>query len=172
MSLLSVYFEQRTLDGENKYFCKRCKKQTQAEMNLKIKELPQYLMLTLPRFFIDGSIEQKNNVQVTCGRVINLTEFCDRSEITQEYTITAVISHFGSYVSPGTYSCYTPNKNVTENLRQNSLWYSFSNHSNVHSEHFNTFYETPVVVIYERKHDSVSGLFMFHSFVSIRVNYV
>ena len=172
LSLLSVYFEQRTLDGENKYFCKRCKKQTQAEMNLKIKELPQYLVLTLPRFFIDGGIEWKNNVQVTCDRVINLAEFCDRSETTHEYNVAAVISHSGSHVSYGTHRCYAPNENLTESLRQNSAWFSFRDHSNVSSEYFNTSYENPVLVIYERKHGNVSRLFMFYSFVYTTAYYV
>jgi len=42
-----------TLDGDNAYFCERCNKKVSAVKRVSLKQLPNYLIVTLKRFEFD-----------------------------------------------------------------------------------------------------------------------
>ena len=63
---LNSFFEGEILDGENKYFCEKCKKKVRAEKKITVKDLPQCFVFVLNRFEYDYDKMIRNKISNYC----------------------------------------------------------------------------------------------------------
>jgi ubiquitin C-terminal hydrolase len=61
---LMEFIKDETLDGTNKYFCDKCKIQTDAIKNMKLFKLPPIIIIQLKRYKTIGNHQIKNNTNV------------------------------------------------------------------------------------------------------------
>ena len=86
---LNNYFLTEDLDGDNCYFCEKCKKKVNAFKSIKVVEHPQYLLFVLKRFEFNMSYRHKIN---------SFFEFpIDQLVMSEgiEYTLKGIIVHQG-----------------------------------------------------------------------------
>ena len=97
---LNSFFEGEILDGENKYFCEKCKKKVRAEKKITIKELPQCFVFVLNRFEYDYDKMIRNKISNYCElpETIDLTPYYDGVEVDQDlhFNLKGMIIHRGS----------------------------------------------------------------------------
>ena len=97
---LTSFFEGEILDGENKYFCERCKKKVRAEKKITVKELPQCFVFVLNRFEYDYDRMVRNKINNYCELPdkIDMTSYYDGVEVDKDlhFDLTGMIIHQGS----------------------------------------------------------------------------
>ena len=97
---LNSFFEGEILDGENKYFCEKCKKKVRAEKKITVKELPQYFVFVLNRFEYDYDKMVRNKISNYCElpEKIDMTAYYDGVEVDKDlnFYLTGMILHRGS----------------------------------------------------------------------------
>ena len=105
---LNSFFEGEIFDGENMYFCEKCKKKVRAEKKISIKDLPKYLVFVLNRFEFDYDKMIRNKINNYCElpQKIDMTSFYDGVEVDSDLTfdLSGMIVHegnsdFGHYYS-------------------------------------------------------------------------
>ena len=165
--LLSEYFKVSNLQGENGE-CPKCGEPRNGKMYVKVKILPQYLILALPRFEFDPAVSmfpKKNMTRVTCDQDVDFTGFLHPSSSAKaQYKLITIITHCGQYSFSEEYKCYCsrerePGVNM-KNQTTVRKWYNL----NAYLEHSESAShstsqgqdETPVVLIYERTQNTVS----------------
>ncbi|KAL0366371.1 UNVERIFIED_CONTAM: Ubiquitin carboxyl-terminal hydrolase 16 [Sesamum radiatum] len=107
---LSLFTRSEMLDGENKYYCRRCNSYKQAEKKLRVSEAPNVLTIALKRFQL--GTYGKLNKAVKFPEVLNLAPYMsgtsDKCPIYQLYGIVVHLDVMNSAVS-GHYVCYIKN---------------------------------------------------------------
>ncbi|KAL0432671.1 UNVERIFIED_CONTAM: Ubiquitin carboxyl-terminal hydrolase 16 [Sesamum latifolium] len=107
---LSLFTRSEMLDGENKYYCRRCNSYEQAEKKLRVSEAPNVLTIALKRFQL--GTYGKLNKAVKFPEVLNLAPYMsgtsDKCPIYQLYGIVVHLDVMNSAVS-GHYVCYIKN---------------------------------------------------------------
>ena len=97
---LNSFFEGEILDGDNKYFCEKCKKKVRAEKKITVKDLPQCFVFVLNRFEYDYDKMIRNKISNYCELpdVIDMTPFYDGVEVDSDlhFYLTGMIIHRGS----------------------------------------------------------------------------
>jgi len=97
---LNSFFEGEILDGDNKYFCEKCKKKVRAEKKITVKDLPQCFVFVLNRFEYDYDKMIRNKISNYCELpdVIDMTAFYDGVEVDSDlhFYLTGMIIHRGS----------------------------------------------------------------------------
>ena len=97
---LNSFFEGEILDGDNKYFCEKCKKKVRAEKKITVKDLPQCFVFVLNRFEYDYDKMIRNKINNYCELpdVIDMTPFYDGVEVDSDlhFYLTGMIIHRGS----------------------------------------------------------------------------
>ena len=97
---LNSFFEGEILDGENKYFCEKCKRKVRAEKKISVKELPQCFVFVLNRFEYDYDKMIRNKINNYCELPdkIDMTSYYDGVEVDQDlnFYLTGMIIHRGS----------------------------------------------------------------------------
>ena len=97
---LNTFFEGETFDGENKYFCEKCKKKVRAEKKITVKDLPQCFVFVLNRFEYDYDKMIRNKISNYCELPdkIDMTAYYDGVEVDQDlnFYLTGMILHRGS----------------------------------------------------------------------------
>ena len=97
---LNSFFEGEILDGDNKYFCEKCKKKVRAEKKITIKDLPKSFVFVLNRFEYDYDKMIRNKINNYCELPdkIDMTSFYDGVEVDQDlhFYLTGMIIHKGS----------------------------------------------------------------------------
>ena len=105
---LNSFFEGEIFDGENMYFCEKCKKKVRAEKKISIKDLPKYFVFVLNRFEFDYDKMIRNKINNYCElpKIIDMTSFYDGVEVDSDLTfeLSGMIIHegnseFGHYYS-------------------------------------------------------------------------
>ena len=105
---LNSFFEGEIFDGENMYFCEKCKKKVRAEKKISIKDLPKSFVFVLNRFEFDYDKMIRNKINNYCElpQKIDMTSFYDGVEVDSDLTfdLTGMIIHegnseFGHYYS-------------------------------------------------------------------------
>ncbi|KAK4434232.1 Ubiquitin carboxyl-terminal hydrolase 16 [Sesamum alatum] len=107
---LTLFTRSEILDGENKYYCRRCNSYEQAEKKLRVSEAPNVLTIALKRFQL-GTFGKLNKA-VKFPEVLNLAPYMsgtsDKCPIYQLYGIVVHLDVMNSAVS-GHYVCYIKN---------------------------------------------------------------
>ena len=102
------FFDGEILEGDNKYFCERCKKKVRAEKKMTIKELPKCLVFVLNRFEFDYDkmIRNKISTYFEFPKKIDMTSYYDGVEVDSDlsFDLKGCIIHkgnseFGHYYS-------------------------------------------------------------------------
>ena len=97
---LNTFFEGEIFDGENKYFCEKCKKKVRAEKKITVKDLPQCFVFVLNRFEYDYDKMIRNKISNYCELPdkIDMTAYYDGVEVDQDlnFYLTGMILHRGS----------------------------------------------------------------------------
>ena len=105
---LNSYFEGEIFDGENMYFCEKCKKKVRAEKKISIKDLPKCFVFVLNRFEFDYDKMVRNKINSYCElpKKIDITSYYDGVEVDSDLTfdLTGMVIHegnsdFGHYYS-------------------------------------------------------------------------
>ena len=97
-----------TLNGENQYYCDKCKTNTDAIKSDKIVSTPKYLHVQLKRFKHQGRRSSKNDDDIEIPTTLKLPTGI-------EYKLRGSVHHMGS-INGGHY-IYNYNKNKNENFK-------------------------------------------------------
>ena len=165
--LISEYFKVSNFEGENGE-CLKCGEPRNGRIHVKVKMLPQYLILALTHFEFDpaGSIlHRKNIARVTCDWDLDFSGFFHQSASAKaQYKLITIITHCGQYSYSEEYKCYSSSESepgVTMKTRSKRKKLHDLNAYLEHSESASHRTsqdqdETPVVLIYERIQSTVS----------------
>jgi len=102
-SCLKSFFSTETLNADDKFFCDKCCSLQEAEKRMKIKKVPQILVIPLKRFKF---IEQLNRHKKLSYRVVYPLELklsSNSDDADCEYSLFAVVVHLGSGPNQGHY---------------------------------------------------------------------
>ncbi|CAL5021312.1 unnamed protein product [Urochloa decumbens] len=102
-SCLKNFFSTETLNADDKFFCDKCCSLQEAEKRMKIKKVPQILVIHLKRFKF---IEQLNRHKKLSYRVVYPLELklsSNSDDADCEYSLFAVVVHLGSGPNQGHY---------------------------------------------------------------------
>ncbi|MCO5603363.1 hypothetical protein L7F22_057513 [Adiantum nelumboides] len=94
------------LDGDNKYFCSKCKKKVRAHKQFTIDYAPHVLTVQFKRFSSSGGFGGKIDKNVRFDRTLNLTPFVNGKEGQVSYSLYAVLVHSGWSTHSGHYFCF------------------------------------------------------------------
>ncbi|MCO5611304.1 hypothetical protein L7F22_065556 [Adiantum nelumboides] len=94
------------LDGDNKYFCSKCKKKVRAHKQFTIDYAPHVLTVQFKRFSSSGRFGGKIDKNVRFDRTLNLTPFVNGKEGQVSYSLYAVLVHSGWSTHSGHYFCF------------------------------------------------------------------
>ncbi|KAI5055170.1 hypothetical protein GOP47_0030514 [Adiantum capillus-veneris] len=94
------------LDGDNKYFCSKCKKKVRAHKQFTIDCAPHVLTVQFKRFSSSGGFGGKIDKNVLFGRTLDLTPFVNGKEGGVRYSLYAVLVHSGWSTHSGHYFCF------------------------------------------------------------------
>lgn len=120
---LRKYCAPEYLTGKDKYFCEHCKRKTEAEKRIALKEPPEVLVVHIKRFRYDASWFNgtKNSRVVTfpVTRNLDLSTYMDGpASGSAEYRLVGLIQHIGS-MGGGHYIAYCQHK------RKPQEWWEF-----------------------------------------------
>nr|CAB3446988.1 unnamed protein product [Digitaria exilis] len=102
-SCLKNFFSTETLNADDKFFCDKCCSLQEAEKRMKIKKVPEILVIHLKRFKF---IEQLNRHKKLSYRVVYPLELklsSNSDDADCEYSLFAVVVHLGSGPNQGHY---------------------------------------------------------------------
>lgn len=109
LDCLELFTQEETLEGENAWFCPRCRSARPSTKRLTISRLPDVLLVHLKRFSYDGPFRNKLDTNITIpARGLNLEGYVPKTApkssilspkgtpIGNSYDLYAVSNHFGS----------------------------------------------------------------------------
>lgn len=103
--LLDCYHNIENLDGDNKYYCDRCKQHNNGERSVNILSAPKTLILTLKYFKYDKKSTSRGKLthKVELNNTIDLTI---SNNVTLNYSLYAIVVHSGYSMDGGHYYTY------------------------------------------------------------------
>eukprot|EP00042_Codosiga_hollandica_P059576 m.919899 g.919899 ORF g.919899 m.919899 type:complete len:610 (+) comp60413_c0_seq1:137-1966(+) len=116
MDCISAFCATENMTAENQYHCDRCKTRTNAKKRIRIKKLPEVLIVTVKRFRYSVTSMTKIGKHVTFPLAdLDMSNFLSAdalksvsSKEDRKYDLTGVVNHIGS-ISYGHYIAYTRN---------------------------------------------------------------
>ncbi|EDW02390.1 ubiquitin carboxyl-terminal hydrolase 38 [Drosophila grimshawi] len=148
--LIDYYCSPEKLDGDNQYFCPRCKKLCDAERRIGITQAPRNLILTLKQFKYDQKyhfrtklmhkVFHDESVNVKVCSTDSLQETC-----TVHYDLYAGVVHAGYSMDSGHYFTFAAD--------QSKNWFKFNDslvtNSKPQEMHSLTSPNTPYILFYQ-----------------------
>lgn len=88
-------FVDEELKEKNKYFCSKCNDYNDANKIIRIKKLPNHLMIILNRFWFDFQLQKRNkiNKEVEIPLQIDISPYSLDKEKNNLYELYGVIIH-------------------------------------------------------------------------------
>eukprot|EP00111_Clytia_hemisphaerica_P005319 TCONS_00015364-protein len=107
------------LDGDNKYFCDRCRKKTVAQKRGTIHKAPNVLTLQLKRFDFSKMFGGKISKDIHFPEDLNIRPYMSNTKLEPVfYKLYAVLVHSGYSCNSGHYYCYVRGSN--------GIWYEMN----------------------------------------------
>ncbi|KAH8233100.1 hypothetical protein KR026_004332 [Drosophila bipectinata] len=176
--LIEYYCSPEKLDGDNQYFCPRCKKLCDAERHIGVTQAPRNLILTLKQFKYDQKYHFRTKLMHKVFHDESVTVKVCTMESLQEmstvhYDLYAGVVHAGYSMDSGHYFTFAAD--------QAKRWYKFNDNQVTHSKpeemHNLTSPNTPYILFYkmcarsnecnEASTSSLSGMGPSHQVVSL-----
>ena len=113
--MMGDLLKEEILDGDNQYFCQRCKSKQNAGRRMVLTSSPKVLNLQLSRFIYDPKSGQKKklNKPVNFKTTINMGPYLGSGKGAPRqnliYTLKAVLLHKGTSAYSGHYVSYVYN---------------------------------------------------------------
>ncbi|XP_067134827.1 ubiquitin carboxyl-terminal hydrolase 35-like [Centruroides vittatus] len=125
--LILNYLKPEILEGENKYFCDKCKELHTGKKQSKIKKFPTYLIITLLRFSYNPVLHKKTKIISIVNYPYELLWPLDENNC-KVYHLYAVVIHSGTSTERGHYYTYARHlSSTTTNVPvQEQKWYLFN----------------------------------------------
>jgi len=153
---LRQFSKSELLAGQEKYMCDNCHCRQEAFKSMKIRSLPQVLVLHMKRFkYMDriGSFKKLYSRVVFPFelRIVDTVQLCDPVDENRIYDLFAVVIHIGGGVRSGHYVCmvrhhrkwFLYDDDLIRCISEDDVRSCFgSTHSNVHRDGYLLFYET------------------------------
>ncbi|XP_075678522.1 uncharacterized protein LOC113796719 [Dermatophagoides pteronyssinus] len=150
---LETFFNPELLENENRYHCDNCKQLCNGIKCIRIKRLPEILIVHLNRYQNVNSVVRKITSQLN----FPLNDFSLKSFLTEsmaatnnvnddaQYDLVAVVCHNGTQVTNGHYICYAMNE-------MNLDWYEFDDMhvSYVSKDRILSMASSAYILIYQR----------------------
>ena len=114
---LDNFNKEEILDGDNMWFCNKCKEHRKAEKKIEIYRTPIYLIVQLKRFkktnaFMKAIFGNKNETFIEYKEILNLKDFVFGPDKNKSiYSLYGVIIH-KKFMNGGHYYAYCKNKGV------------------------------------------------------------
>ncbi|SPP75184.1 ubiquitin carboxyl-terminal hydrolase 38 [Drosophila guanche] len=156
--LIEYYCSPEKLDGENQYFCPRCKKLCDADRRIGVTEAPRNLVLTLKQFKYDQKYHFRTKLMHKVFHDESLVvKICSSDSLQEQsavyYEMYAGVVHSGYHMDSGHYFTFAAD--------QSRNWYKFNDNFVTHSQseemHNLTSPNTPYILFYKmcgRSHES------------------
>ena len=133
------YTKAETINGDNQFYCQKCRVLRAAKVKSKIFYAPRYLIINID---YGKNFRYKPN-KVEFGEIIDLRGFTDKNNEEKSYELIAISNYISSSGNSGHYIAYCKNKN-------NNRWYKF-NDSMINECNFNELISNnPKLLIYKR----------------------
>jgi ubiquitin C-terminal hydrolase len=101
---LNKYFETEKLEGDNQYYCDKCKKKVDAESKSCFKNLPESIIISLNRFEYNSKGEKsKIKTEINFEKQLEIE---DENKNKGKYEPISFIVHIGSTTNSGHYFSY------------------------------------------------------------------
>ena len=133
------YTKAETINGDNQFYCQKCRVLRDAKVKSKIFYAPRYLITNID---YGKNFRYKPN-KVEFGEIIDLRDFTDKNNEEKLYELIAISNYIDSSGNTGHSIAYCKNKN-------NNKWYKF-NDSMINECKFNELMSNnPKLLIYKR----------------------
>ncbi|XP_017115404.1 ubiquitin carboxyl-terminal hydrolase 35 [Drosophila elegans] len=148
--LIEYYCSPEKLDGDNQYFCPRCKKLCDAERHIGVTQAPRNLILTLKQFKYDQKYHFRTKLMHKVFHDESVTvKMCATDSLqemsTVHYDLYAGVVHAGYSMDSGHYFTFAAD--------QAKNWYKFNDNLVTHSQpeemHNLTSPNTPYILFYK-----------------------
>ena len=122
---IKLFNSEEILEGNNKWYCNKCKEFREVVKKMEIYKSPYYLIIQIKRFRQDFQTNQrnlsfennKNNTFIDFPiKNLDLSDYILSNSEKKKYNLIGVINHYGGY-SSGHYTCYCLN---------DYKWYEFN----------------------------------------------
>ncbi|XP_017039184.1 ubiquitin carboxyl-terminal hydrolase 35 [Drosophila ficusphila] len=148
--LIEYFCSPEKLDGDNQYFCPRCKKLCDAERHIGVTQAPRNLILTLKQFKYDQKYHSRTKLMHKVFHDESVTVKTSSTDTLQEmstvhYDLYAGVVHAGFSMDSGHYFTFAAD--------QEKNWYKFNDNLVTHSQpeemHNLTSPNTPYILFYK-----------------------
>jgi len=123
---LEAFFQKETISD---FFCGKCKRQVQVEKQLKIKSLPQTLIVHLKRFKFSVAEQTRAKLthEVSYPLKLDLKKMCMNvtDTMSYEYELKGVVVHTGT-AEGGHYHCLIKERTNSSSIPNECRWYGRS----------------------------------------------
>lgn len=124
--LVEYYLSPEILEGENQYFCEKCNSLCNAKRVTNIIKSPNYLLLTLSRFYFDVKSLKRHKIldHVSYPEILNLPVVEDGTIKNEKYVLYGIIIHSGRSAEYGHY--YALSRNLSSLNNGEDIWIKFN----------------------------------------------
>ena len=146
---LELFNKEEILDGEEKWFCNKCKARQKATKKMEIYKIPRYLIIQFKRFKKRGSIIRnilgnKNETFIYYNEILNLNNYVVGPDKDNSiYELYGVILHISLSKEEGHYVSFCKN---------NGIWVVYNDHNVELCKNF--IHKDAYLLFYERKENN------------------
>lgn len=97
---LDLYLQEECLEGDEQWYCEKCKQRVDARKKIDIWKLPTILVLHLKRFEYDARRQRfrKIDTKLVAGEQLDFTEYCSSDQLDGAlFDVVSVANHIGPY---------------------------------------------------------------------------
>jgi ubiquitin C-terminal hydrolase len=146
---LEYFAYSNQLDGQNEWFCPKCRKYVSAISLISLWSVPDVLIFHLKRFGVRDGVVKKSTAKVDFPEEIDMAPFVQGPQKAEDlrYRLFAVIHHLGTM-------CGGHYITIIRSAREG--WYTYNDDAVYTCNEKAVFSETAYVLLYERKNPPAS----------------